>query len=1140
MMRPLLGLLFTILSLPLAAETLRSHRIAIEPLEVHGVVSESERGKVLSEIRAAISRDGRAVVMSRDEEMDALLLSERALVQKAYGAFDVKTAPERGKLVAANYKLKVSLFADERNPVVTMQLIHLETGYTVGNSTMQWRSGQQPNVAVAVGEILNFIPRPSPLPSGWITMDAEPVQASVKFLNETETRPLPLRRLERRPGRYALVVLPPNEDYEAVFQEVRVEPAKEQVVRVTLQRRRVSVTLPEIRPGSALYFDGQFVGPGVRQLMAEAGRHDVAVLDSEGTLQTGSFDAGVGKPNRASLDLMPEVLRREAERRKVYDTALSASASAITSIDDDLVVLGPQRLSVVEVLTGNERWSSEDGGYIGAPVVLGGRVIAARHWLETTTSGGGRGPSTTTTTLYAGVSQTDRLSGKLIESAERHNTAQILDSTSEAVLYFGDDALFLIRPGEKRAPVPLDPRGRSAPLDIRTARLGGQGVVVASRDRRTLHSYYLSGQRAWSVPVDDAVNRLFTRGEDLLVITEGKRLLRLSASKGTVLWEQPLQPVPRFVRFAGSELLLVGTHGEIARIDVDGGQTVRSKLTVGDLDVITDCGALQSGRLLVTVAGHRLAIANISTATIEWQSDFDERIVGASSDHGFAAAVTADGRLHVVAVSARARAVGWIAAVDAARGTIDVATALPALGSERFRVYAFADFLTRSDAASVDLPVDGARPRRAGVVTVSVPDVQRLHVGQVIVRAGALKIETPYADSLVWVDGWFECRGDCLIAGLAEGRHDVVVARRGFVPHRASITIGSEIAVLRPVIEGATEEAVLVVDSAPRGADVFIGDKYAGNTSAEAVKWNQVSLNQWTKVRVEKQGYETQQELLEQAEPYVARQYELKQAAPFGEFFLGYSAGRAAPALGWSADSITTDGVTGPPLRKAEAKAAAFVRAGLQLTVRHLAGSVFGEGRAGNNKGVVWGGGLHWIAGSVPVLGEIAVGAQFAHMDDAESSTPPEIQSGQESKSDPSAPLERWSHPIPNVLVDNEPSEFIGAVFMVRPQTETFIRLTAGKLLGKRYRGTLLVPDSATGHLVKDGSHSYDVQLQSSTRARIEVQTPLASLLPWQTKRRYVIYGMYEQQRADFGVFSDQWKQFGIGLGLAFYQSWGR
>src|SRR3954447_8365431 len=202
----LLGVLCTAGTAAHAAPTPR-HRITIAKFELRADVDDLTRRRVVDRITEAINHDHRAVVVADTGDVASLMLP-LSRIQQAPSLYAPSTIPETGKLLAPNYVLHGIIDREGPNLRLGLQLHEMTTGFPVGTASRQWQASHSiPDFNGAVAELLAFIPQPSPLPPGLVTINVTPDKANIRFLNEAVAQPLPLEKLRLRPGRYAVAIL---------------------------------------------------------------------------------------------------------------------------------------------------------------------------------------------------------------------------------------------------------------------------------------------------------------------------------------------------------------------------------------------------------------------------------------------------------------------------------------------------------------------------------------------------------------------------------------------------------------------------------------------------------------------------------------------------------------------------------------------------------------------------------------------------------------------------------------------------------------------------------------------------------------------------------------------------------------------
>ena len=1113
------------------------HRITVSEFEMRPVLDADVRDHVTHAVVTALQKDGRAAVLVEPDL--AVILHRMARTRDTPSAYAPSTMPKTGKLVAGNYLLDATIYEESSQYTVELRLSELETTYRVGSTTRQWRKGASlPDFTGVAAELLAFIPRPSPLPPGFLTIEVTPPQSVVRLLHETTTRTAPLRQLRLRPSRYAMAVFGPDDTYEPFFDDVVVRSGEETVRKITLERRKTDVTLPHVPKGGALFFDARPVALDQETIRTEAGKHEIAIVMADGEIHSMTVESGVRQNAVASLEPNFAALRREGMVHVVHETMLGAPPVSGCADDLDVAVVTQDRLSVINALTGTERWGDDRHDWRGAPALLDDVLLMAGEWLKTTTTTSGRGEATTSTTPEAELLAYERHSGKLLWR-ETYDHATIADVDGNRALVVVNGGLRVVEGNEKSRPIALDLRRSNAQVEVTSARFGGNGVIVANESGTTLRTFSMNGQPGWQLDVPDGIGFVESANDRLLVVTRGKRLLAIAPATGTIRWERPYDRPIRFVRFDGPTVLVLDGANGIDRIDLASGRATTYSLNLGDLPIVTGCELTSQGRIVLLVADHRLVVINPVSMQVEWPYDSEERIVWFGIARGLTTAVTASGRLAVMGLSERNRIAGWIESIDPASHLARVRTVTPALGPERLHVFELADYRARR---SPQLSIDVAERHAShdGIVELPFDPAVALTPGQLLVRGGAIRVAEGDDDTAVWIDGSFECRRGCVISGLAAGEHDVLVTRKGFEPFRQTVDVETDVVDVVPVLDRASADTRLTIDTLPRGAEVFVGGTYAGTTDEAPVEWTRLLIGQFSEVRAKKFGYRVEQKPVGMEESRRSETFVLRPAPRSWEVALGLAATTSARILGWADSSITRDGVVGAPLRETEAKQGPlFGHLLLSTALGRFVPEATADVRGSTKQTFDWSAGASYDIGHLPMAGDTTIGLRYVATSGGASSSPPSVRNARgEQDEDPSAPLERWSHPIANVFVRNQPPRAFELMATMRPQVYTFVRVAAGIVRDESFAGEVLVPDPGSGHLVRDPSRSYFVTTESGWRASVEAQTPLALLvrpLHLDVHPRLVLFTRYETHHMRYSALDDDWQRLLIGFGVVAY-----
>jgi len=425
-----------------------------------------------------------------------------------------------------------------------------------------------------------------------------------------------------------------------------------------------------------------------------------------------TLHAAAGQPVRVSFDSSSQTTAPTVGEA----TEITPAASAAAAHGTDLVLASASQVQAISLLTGFRRWGPIDVDRLaGKPVIVGDNVYVTRYWTETT-YGSGRSGSPQVSS-HAAIVTIDGQKGEVKDEA-RFTTASILDSDRERVLYLGDSTLYVAERGERGRAIPIDRRQWADGPDWTSARLGGGGLVVITDEGRTLRSIDLDGQLAWEHRIEGGIVRMVPRGDEVFVISGAERVLALTS--GDVRWQAPLPRNlrVRFSQFEDRGMLLFDSSGHGVHVDTNTGAVREEVLPIGDLAVLTGIEPLSSGRMLLVIAGHRVAVLNRASQRIEWHYDSPDAVVWAGAAQGVVA-IAAGSSVAKLALANRTAIVGWVESVDLVTSEIAIRTAAPEIRAGRLAAYPFADYRTkRADATPTDLVVPQTKMVKDGLVRV--------------------------------------------------------------------------------------------------------------------------------------------------------------------------------------------------------------------------------------------------------------------------------------------------------------------------------------------------------------------------------------------------------------------------------------
>ena len=157
----------------------------------------------------------------------------------------------------------------------------------------------------------------------------------------------------------------------------------------------------------------------------------------------------------------------------------------------------------------------------------------------------------------------------------------------------------------------------------------------------------------------------------------------------------------------------------------------------------------------------------------------------------------------------------------------------------------------------------------------------------------------------------------------------------------------------------------------------------------------------------------------------------------------------------------------------------------------------------------------------------VGLSAQFGQ---AIKSDPP----GEGRTENPEAPLQEWSHPISNVLLENAWPWYILVGVRLQLTPSTFFEGHIGGLRGFGREGTALVADE-TGSLVPDEGRFYSLVPQD-TLVETTIQLSLHDIMPfWKVSSMMGLRATYTFARTQFDDFEDREHGLTIGLTVSSY-----
>jgi outer membrane protein assembly factor BamB len=1093
------------------------YRIVINRFHVTNI-SEQTRELITARVRAALRRDSRVTVLESEDVADLLL--DATIAQQAFGVFDQTTVP-KPRLLAANYVLVGRLHGGPHRLSLVLKLIEIETRGTAGAAEVEWDlSGPSPDFRPEVAELLGFIPQAtSTLPDGYATIEVDPSEAVVRFLNEDKPRSLPLKRLALRPGRYALAIMPTNEIFAPAFTEMRVEAGRESVVTVRLLRRRMTIPVPATSP-SALFVDDGYVLPSQQAVEIEAGEHNVTIVSRDGDIRQTAIDVGRHASDTLTVTSAPGALQREAIRRLVSKVNTGSRVRYAALRDDSLAVVTDNAIITFDALTVAQRWTLKEDR-LGRPVIAGNLLIVTRTW------GKDVGSDAVVIDKRMEVLAIHIDDGTIVWRSREFADVSILDSAGDRVLILADGVLHLA--SANRAPKRISFNvGATVPpgFELYTGKLTSEGFVLTDASAGVIGAYYDSGKPAWRRDTDDRLSLLASDDDGIITYGVSGRLSRYRASNGHPLWSTPVSAPVKTVTFMGASAILLDERNDLSVANLVDGTVQPIPVPRVDVKIISAVVPIALHRLAVVYADHRVAMLDSMAGEILWHQDFDATVTYVGSRLGALSVVVSDGTIATFAISGRRRILGWIESVGSADVIIRSAVARWDAGPVEFReLRAYERGDVHDAVATLDIP---RLDTQNGTVRIAV-DTSVLRPGLMVLHAGRLFVDVSHDDTFVWVDGSFEGRGDRLVLGLALGPHEVVAVRPGYQSVHRSVHVGRRSETVDVAVSEEMIGTTLEIDGEPRGAAVYVDGTYAGTTLGGAAKWVQLRLGESAEIRVNKPGYRSHVARVTLTSRQQMFTYKLSPAPPRFRVFSGGYATYDPEALGWNETAITPAGVVGPA--RLSNPALFFVSADATYSRGRFA--AFIVGRAAGSE-VSFGAGARLVVGQVNVLGELSSAFSLHRVTGRQSSSAP--SNGYDGV-DRNAPLEEWSHPIRNVYVQNSNPFVAEGSVRLRPRVDTFLELSAGLLFRQTLAGTALRRD-ASGHLVRSPDRSYRFTAKNGYRVAVEGHTPIHDVIPFfRGRSRWSVYAKYELRRADYGVIHDQSSSLALGVGIVTFQS---
>lgn len=1128
--------LFAVLALlvvgPLVAAP--RYRLGIAPFKAPDDVTKGQRTFLASLVQEAVQRDGRMRVVEADI---AEILHLVAVNHRLYRAVDPRTVPRLGKLAAPNYHLTGEVVDAVEGRALLLQIWDLEVGELVSATGRlpETETQLRDMIASMVSDLLVFVPRTDASSAeGTVTVTVdEGVAAHVKFYADAEWRAVPARSPRMPPGVHAAAIEPDDQAFLPRVEFFRVQPNRDTVHAVKLEKRKIAVTLRDIPQNAAIFIDDAYVADPRAPVTLEAGSHEVYLLAPDGTVQRRPFDVGLHHPLSVSLAVPADELALEATVRRI-DTIEDVKPLGVAIHGRDVVIVTPDAVIAVDPLSATRRWTNLAKNNIGAPVIAGGALYVPRWYYASYERPAGRAGSVTVEERRVALRRIDLDRGSDVgDVLDRKNDLRVLDASDEAVLVNADGALHVAGVGRQATFRRL---GRTPyAVDVSTARFGAEGLVMLDRERRHIVSFFPDGQSAWAEAIDGKIARLFPVADDVVVQTEEKTLHRFSRG-GARLWSRTVQKAVSFAVESEGALHAIASDGTFYRIGRDGESTTYA-IHLGDLRVLTACRAEAGGRLVLVAADHRVALFNPVSMQVEWHQDFDDRVLAVPTTKGMTVVAT-DANVTLFGTSARQSIVGWIDRVSPDEGTVDVRLSVPMGSDEHLAARRFADYRgKRTDAPAIEVDPSSVEERN-GVTRMRVASTAGLQAGDVLSRGGTLRVDLADEKAFVWVDASFECRGGCAVTGLDPGPHEVVVAREGFERWTRSVTVARTAEVIVPQLKALPDVRYLDVETRPAGADVIVeGERLALTEDGRASRWTNRNRQEWVNVRVSKPGYLAVDQQVRN-DLQTTLDVPLLPAPPYLRFSAGWATSNATELLGWPESAITSAGVAGAPLRR-EATVPLLGRLEAAWTFGRY--SPFGAAEMRRDAAMA-GAGLRMLtARNARWLGEISIEAG-AYWSSSEGSNKPSENDRQGGAAGSVAtnedrPLEEWSHPIRNVFVENEgPVQYELAV-VARPLVHTFARLSVGMIDGMRLHGTALVVDPSSGHLVRDPARSYDLTMSDGWYGAIEAHIGADVLVPFITIRNgYALFARYERKSFDLGPLHESRDLLAAGVSYTLYQ----
>jgi hypothetical protein len=758
------------------------------------------------------------------------------------------------------------------------------------------------------------------------------------------------------------------------------------------------------------------------------------------------------------------------QSKRLLPAAGLAAIGNILALREGTAIVGLNSLSL------RQQWTSQQDGLTAGPFRAGENLYAI---TKNTFGGGGRdaGPRIT----YASLIKLDSKTGSVIQAMEvETSSVQAIFGCRAPAFLFNKATLFwntqnvvptkLVIPGNFTGDL-KDVNWQAIWLSAHRLVVAGKGTVRAAD--------LINPTQMWSSTLSGKVKRIQGCGSTLLVELEGGDLVGMEESSGRVLWHEALGRDRTLVSFGIDDSFIIAPGGARERIDSQNG--ARQALA-----------PLNPGPRSLKVAWSSSEIIIIEEAVERALKIYD----------------STSGKLLWSVGPSEARSLS-----HSSLSGKELAREFGSLETENRQFDVLNGYIGISSASRLlqVLGISHSQPSN-GVLSAA--------------NSGNLNIKTDPEDAFVWIDGFLLPR-DGRQAGLrlAVGAHLLKVFHPDREDYEATIEVKGEGSERVDVVLERLRTVGLSITTNPDGAMIYIEDINSGYVTPHA--FSDYAPGQVVNIHLFKLGYgefRTQAEIGREGNQISEK---LRVRSLLGSLFVRSGKPRFGTLMGWNARDIRAGGVMGEPVRApsdgvglgGEAKLDIWLLPALALW-----------GRVDLDLQELEEEGGFWISRGEPRNLQVGLSYLEVGLNSAESSPPSQGWSGP----DRSAPLERWHHPIPGVLVSNSGRDYLVAHIRARPQADLLIELAVGKLLGTRLHGRALV-NGPDGHLTRDPERFYDVRSRSGDLIDISLRKGLGAFRLGKIFPSMAFEARFRQRTIDFRIAKERGQEITLGLGLMLF-----